>query len=78
MALESENMLQKAIDNAPVMVLTVDQNGMITSLAGAGLIDLESRPDQVLGQPYPMSLRIILKLWPTPGRQWQKRNFFPP
>ena len=51
MALESENLLQKAIDNAPVMVWTVDQNGMITSLAGAGLIDLESKPDKVLGQP---------------------------
>jgi len=50
LVLESENLLQKAIDHAPVMVWTVDQKGMFTSLAGAGLIDLEPGPGQVLGQ----------------------------
>ena len=51
MAFESVNLLQKAIDRAPVMAWTVDQKGMLSSMAGAGLIGLVSRPDQVLGQP---------------------------
>lgn len=51
MAFESENLLQKAIDRAPVMAWTVDQKGILTSLAGAGLIGLESGPGQLLGQP---------------------------
>ncbi len=47
LVLESENLLQKAIDHAPVMVWTVDQKGMFTSLAGAGLIDLETGPGRL-------------------------------
>ena len=51
MALENENLLQKAIDHAPVMVWTVDQKGMLTTMAGASLIGLASGPGQVLGRP---------------------------
>ena len=51
MTLDSENLLQKAIDRAPVMVWTVDQKGRLTSLAGAGLIALTSGPGQILDQP---------------------------
>ncbi len=50
-ALENRSLLQKAIERAPVMVWTVDQEGGLTSLAGAALIGLKSGPGQALGQP---------------------------